>query len=85
MTERKDMDVMSGLLRIIGPLKWKIVISVIMGILANLATVAMIFFGMMAVLNVIGFKTPLELTYIFICMVSSVIVRSLFIYIEKNQ
>ncbi len=85
MTERKDMDVMSGLLRIIGPLKWKIVISVIMGILANLATVAMIIFGMMAVLNVIGFKTPLELTYIIICMVSSVIVRSLFIYIEKDQ
>ena len=85
MTGRTKMETVKGLMNIVGPLSWHIVLSVIMGVLANVATVTMMTFGMMAVMNIVGYSTPLELEYIFIGLGASVLIRSLFVYVQKDR
>lgn len=83
MKQRSGFIVMGKLIGLVKPLTGYMILAIAMGLIGHLCAAFITIFGGYAVLNVLGFKTPLSLTAMFICIVVMAILRAALRYGEQ--
>lgn len=87
MTQRSGFKVCSKLIGLVGPLKGHMALAILMGVLGNLFATFITILGIYAVLEVLGYDTPFDmsLTTIFVLAIVLAFLRALLRYAEQNR
>ena len=84
MKKRSGFAVMAQLIGLVKPLSGYMVLAILMGLVGHLCAAFITIFGGFAVLDLLGFETPVSLTAVFICVLLFALVRGLFRYAEQS-
>jgi ATP-binding cassette subfamily C protein len=84
MKKRSGFRVMMRLVGLVKPLAGYMTVAVIMGLIGHLCASFITIFGGYAVLDVIGFETPLSLTFIFVSVCVFALLRGILRYAEQG-
>ena len=84
MKKRSGFAVMARLIGLVKPLSGYMVLAILMGLVGHLCAAFITIFGGFAVLDLLGFETPVSLTAVFICVLLFALVRGLFRYAEQS-
>jgi ATP-binding cassette subfamily C protein len=84
MKKRNGFQVMMRLVGLVKPLAGYMTIAIIMGLIGHLCASFITIFGGYAVLDVIGFETPLSLTFIFVSVCVFALLRGILRYAEQG-
>ena len=84
MKKRSGFAVMAQLIGLVKPLSGYMVLAILMGLVGHLCAAFITIFGGFAVLDLLGFETPVSLTAVFICVLLFTLVRGLFRYAEQS-
>lgn len=76
MKRRSGFTVMRRLIGLVKPLAGYMILAITMGLIGHLCASFITIFGGFAVLNVLGFDTPLDLTVMFVCVAVFAVLRS---------
>jgi ATP-binding cassette subfamily C protein len=81
--KRNGFQVMGRLIGLVRPLSGYMILAILMGLVGHLCASFITIFGGYAVLNILGFQTPLTLTVLFISVVLFAILRGVLRYAEQ--
>lgn len=84
MKKRSGFTVMAQLIGLVNPLGGYMVLAILMGLVGHLCAAFITIFGGFAVLDLLGFETPVSLTAVFICVLLFALVRGIFRYAEQS-
>ena len=84
MKKRSGFTVMARLIRLVKPLSGYMVLAILMGLVGHLCAAFITIFGGFAVLDLLGFATPVVLKTTFICVLLFALVRGIFRYAEQS-
>ena len=84
MKKRSGFAVMAQLIGLVKPLSGYMVLAILMGLVGHLCAAFITIFVGFAVLDLLGFETPVSLTAVFICVLLFALVRGLFRYAEQS-
>jgi ATP-binding cassette subfamily C protein len=84
MKKRSGFRVMMRLVGLVKPLAGYMTVAIIMGLIGHLCASFITIFGGYAVLDVIGFETPLSLTFIFVSVCVFALLRGILRYAEQG-
>ena len=84
MKKRSGFTVMAQLIGLVKPLGGYMVLAILMGLVGHLCAAFITIFGGFAVLDLLGFETPVSLTAVFICVLLFALVRGIFRYAEQS-
>ncbi len=76
---------MKRLLGLVKPLAGHMTIAIVMGVIGHLMAAFIPILGGFAVLNILGYDTPFDLTITFILMVAFALIRAVLHYLEQNR
>ena len=68
MKKRSGFTVMARLIRLVKPLSGYMVLAILMGLVGHLCAAFITIFGGFAVLDLLGFATPVALKTTFVCV-----------------
>lgn len=71
MKKRSGFTVMARLIRLVKPLSGYMVLAILMGLVGHFCAAFITIFGGFAVLDLLGFATPVALKTTFVCVRSS--------------
>lgn len=83
MKRRSGFIVMGKLIGLVKPLTGYMILAITMGLIGHLCAAFITIFGGYAVLNVLGFETPLSLSVMFACIVVMAVLRAALRYGEQ--
>ena len=75
---------MARLIGLVRPLTGYMVLAILMGLAGHLCAALITIFGGYAVLDLLGYDTPIGLRAVFVCVLLSALVRGLFRYTEQS-
>ena len=75
---------MGRLIRLVKPLSGYMVLAILMGLVGHLCAAFITIFGGFAVLDLLGFATPVALKTTFVCVLLFALVRGIFRYAEQS-
>ena len=75
---------MARLIGLVKPLSSYMVLAILMGLVGHLCAAFITVFGGFAVLDLLGFETPVSLTAVFVCVLVFALVRGVFRYAEQS-
>ena len=81
--KRSGFTVMARLLGLVKPLMGYMILAILMGLIGHLCAAFITVFGGFAILEVLGLKSVLPLTAIFVCLVIFALVRGFLRYAEQ--
>ena len=81
--KRSGFTVMLRLIGLVKPLAGYMALAILMGLVGHLCASFITIFGGYAVLDLLGFRTPVALTAVFICVLVFALVRGGFRYAEQ--
>ncbi len=84
MKKRSGFTVMARLIRLVKPLSGYMVLAILMGLVGHLCAAFITIFGGFAVLDLLGFTTPVALKTTFVCVLLFALVRGVFRYAEQS-
>ena len=84
MKKRSGFTVMARLIGLVKPLSGYMVLAILMGLVGHLCAAFITIFGGFAVLDLLGFATPVALKTTFICVLLFALVRGIFRYAEQS-
>ena len=84
MQKRSGFTVMARLIGLVRPLTGYMVLAILMGLAGHLCAALITIFGGYAVLDLLGYDTPIGLRAVFVCVLLSALVRGLFRYTEQS-
>ena len=84
MKKRSGFTVMARLIGLVKPLSGYMVLAILMGLVGHLCAAFITIFGGFAVLDLLGFATPVVLKTTFICVLLFALVRGIFRYAEQS-
>ena len=84
MKRRSGFTVMARLIGLVKPLSGYMVLAILMGLVGHLCAAFITVFGGFAVLDLLGFETPVPLTAVFVCVLVFALVRGVFRYAEQS-
>ena len=84
MKKRSGLTVMARLIRLVKPLSGYMVLAILMGLVGHLCAAFITIFGGFAVLDLLGFATPVALKTTFVCVLLFALVRGVFRYAEQS-
>lgn len=84
MKKRSGFTVMARLIRLVKPLSGYMVLAILMGLVGHLCAAFITIFGGFAVLDLLGFATPVALKTTFVCVLLFALVRGIFRYAEQS-
>ena len=84
MKRRSGFTVMARLIGLVKPLSGYMVLAILMGLVGHLCAAFITIFGGFAVLDLLGFETPVSLTAVFVCVLVFALVRGVFRYAEQS-
>ena len=84
MKRRSGFVVMSRLIGLVKPLTGYMATAISIGLIGNLCAAFITIFGGYAVLNILGFETPLELTVLFVAVCLFALARGVLRYAEQS-
>lgn len=84
MKKRSGFTVMARLIRLVKPLSVYMVLAILMGLVGHLCAAFITIFGGFAVLDLLGFATPVALKTTFVCVLLFALVRGIFRYAEQS-
>ena len=85
MKKRSGFTVMARLIGLVKPLSGYMVLAILMGLVGHLCAAFITIFGGFAVLDLLGFTTPVVLKTTFICVLLFALVRGVFRYAEQSR
>ena len=80
MKKRSGFTVMARLIGLVKPLSGYMVLAILMGLVGHLCAAFITIFGGFAVLDLLGFATPVVLKTTFVCVLLFALVRGVFRY-----
>ncbi len=83
MKKRSGFIVMAHLIGLVKPLSGFMILAILMGLVGHICAAFITIFGGYAVLNLLGFDTPLELTGIFVSLIVFALLRGILRYAEQ--
>ena len=81
--KRSGFAVMCRLIGLVKPLTGYMILAITMGLIGHLCAAFITIFGAYAVLNVLGFETPLALTAVFVSVAAFALLRAVLRYGEQ--
>ena len=84
MKKRSGFTVMTRLIRLVKPLSGYMVLAILMGLVGHFCAAFITIFGGFAVLDLLGFATPVALKTTFVCVLLFALVRGIFRYAEQS-
>ena len=84
MKRRSGFTVMARLIWLVEPLSGYMILAVLMGLVGHLCAAFITVFGGFAVLDLLGFETPVSLTAVFVCVLVFALARGVFRYAEQS-
>ena len=84
MKKRSGFTVMARLIGLVKPLSGYMVLAILMGLVGRLCAAFITIFGGFAVLDLLGFATPVALKTTFVCVLLFALVRGIFRYAEQS-
>lgn len=81
--KRNGFQIMTRLTGLVRPLIGYMALAVVMGLIGHLCASFITIFGGYAVLGIIGYKIPLSLRFIFICLIVFALIRGFLRYAEQ--
>ena len=84
MKKRSGFTVMARLIRLVKPLSGYMVLAILMGLVGHLCAAFITIFGGFAVLDLLGFATPVALKTTFVCVLLFALMRGIFRYAEQS-
>lgn len=84
MKKRSGFTVMARLIGLVKPLSGYMVLAILMGLVGHLCAAFITIFGGFAVLDLLGFTTPVALKTTFVCVLYFALVRGVFRYAEQS-
>ena len=84
MKKRSGFTVMARLIRLVKPLSGYMVLAILMGLVGHFCAAFITIFGGFAVLDLLGFATPVALKTTFVCVLLFALVRGIFRYAEQS-
>lgn len=84
MKKRSGFTVMARLIGLVKPLSGYMVLAILMGLVGHLCAAFITIFGGFAVLDLLGFATPVALKTTFVCVLLFALVRGIFRYAEQS-
>ena len=84
MKKRSGFTVMARLIGLVKPLSGYMVLAILMGLVGHLCAAFITIFGGFAVLDLLGFATPVVLKTTFVCVLYFALVRGVFRYAEQS-
>ena len=84
MKKRSGFTVMVRLIGLVKPLSGYMVLAILMGLVGHLCAAFITIFGGFAVLDLLGFATPVALKTTFVCVLLFALVRGIFRYAEQS-
>ena len=84
MKKRSGFTVMARLIGLVKPLSGYMVLAILMGLVGHLCAAFITIFGGFAVLDLLGFATPVVLKTTFVCVLLFALVRGVFRYAEQS-
>lgn len=84
MKKRSGFTVMARLIGLVKPLSVYMVLAILMGLVGHLCAAFITIFGGFAVLDLLGFATPVALKTTFVCVLLFALVRGVFRYAEQS-
>ena len=83
MKKRSGFTVMARLIGLVRPLAGYMVLDIGMGLIGHLCASFITIFGGWAMLDLLGFETPVPLKAVFVCVLAFALVRGVFRYAEQ--
>lgn len=83
MKKRSGFTVMARLIGLVRPLAGYMVLAIGMGLIGHLCASFITIFGGWAMLDLLGFETPVPLKAVFVCVLAFALVRGVFRYVEQ--
>lgn len=83
MKKRSGFTVMARLIGLVRPLAGYMVLAIGMGLIGHLCASFITIFGGWAMLDLLGFETPVPLKAVFVCVLAFALVRGVFRYAEQ--
>lgn len=83
MKKRSGFTVMARLIGLVRPLAGYMVLAIGMGLVGHLCAAFITIFGGWAMLDLLGFETPVPLKAVFVCELAFALVRGVFRYAEQ--
>ena len=83
MKKRSGFTVMARLIGLVRPLAGYMVLAIGMGLIGHLCASFITIFGGWAMLDLLGFETPVPLKAVFVCVLVFALVRGVFRYAEQ--
>lgn len=80
MKKRSGFTVMARLIGLVKPLSGYMVLAILMGLVGHLCAAFITIFGGFAVLDLLGFATPVALKTTFVCVLLFALMRGVFRY-----
>ena len=84
MKKRSGFTVMARLIGLVRPLAGYMVLAIGMGLIGHLCASFITIFGGWAMLDLLGFETPVPLKAVFVCVLAFALVRGVFRYAEQT-
>ena len=84
MKKRSGFTVMARLIGLVKPLSGYMVLAILMGLVGHLCAAFITIFGGFAVLDLLGFATPVALKTTFVCVLLFALMRGVFRYAEQS-
>ena len=84
MKKRSGFTVMARLIGLVKPLSGYMVLAILMGLVGHLCAAFITIFGGFAVLDLLGFATPVAHKTTFVCVLLFALVRGIFRYAEQS-
>ena len=84
MKKRSGFTVMARLIGLVKPLSGYMVLAILMGLVGHLCAAFITIFGGFAVLDLLGFATPVALKTTFVCVLLFALVRGIFRCAEQS-
>lgn len=84
MKKRSGFTVMARLIGLVKPLSGYMVLAILMGLVGHLCAAFITIFGGFAVLDLLGFTTPVVLKTTFVCVLFFALVLGVFRYAEQS-
>ena len=78
MKKRSGFTVMARLIGLVKPLSGYMVLAILMGLVGHLCAAFITIFGGFAVLDLLGFATPVALKTTFVCVLLFALMRGVF-------
>jgi ATP-binding cassette subfamily C protein len=83
MMKRNGFQVMGRLVGLVRPLSGYMILAILMGLTGHLCASFITIFGGYAILNILGFQTPLSLTALFVSVILFALLRGVLRYAEQ--